>query len=182
MSGEATRPGQPLTMGRVRRRIDETKETLFAAALHDLEMGAQPSIRAAADYYSLKYETLRDRKRGARNCVESHEDQQHLTIVEEMAIEEWIIKVDYLGWPPRIDYIHQMALGFIESHGIQNPTMGNNWITRFLYRHPNLASRFTNQLHKQWAYASNPEIICDFFRKVGSPLQLKEKGANSQKT
>ena len=169
-------------MGRVRRRIDETKETLFAAALHDLETGAQPSICAAADHYGLKYETLRDRKRGAQNRVESHEDQQHLTIAEETAIEEWIIKVDYLGWPPLIDYIHQMPLGFIESHGIQNPKIGNNWITRFLDRHPNLASRFTNRLDKQRAYASNPEIFRDFFQKVGPPLQLKKKTANSQKT
>jgi hypothetical protein len=129
-------------------------------------MGEKPSIRAAAEHYGLKYETLRDRKRGGKNRLESHEDQQNLTIAEEEAIKEWIGKVDGFGWPPRIEYVQHMALGFIRSHGICNPKLGGHWITRFLDRHPDLASRFTNRLDKQRAYANNPEVLLDFFKKV----------------
>lgn len=79
------------------------KESLFTKALHDLETGRLPSIRAAADHYGLKYETLRDRKRGALPRSKSHEDQQRLTIAEETAIADWIIKIDDYGWPPRME-------------------------------------------------------------------------------
>ena len=155
-----------IEMGRIKKRGDKTKESLIAAALHDIETGKKPSIRAAVEHYGLKYETLCDRKRGAQNRFASHEDQQNLTIVEEQAIKDWVEKVDGFGWPPRIEYVRHMALGFIRSHGIRNPTLGKNWITRFLDRHPDLASRFTNRLDKQRAYANNPEILLDFFKKV----------------
>ena len=62
--------------------------------------------------------------------------------------------------------MQEMALGFMQSHGIQEATLGNKWITRLLDRHPLLASRFTDRLDKQCAYASNPEILRDFFKKV----------------
>lgn len=146
-------------MGRIRKRVDKSNKSLIAAALLDLETGEQRSIRGAAAHYGLKYETLRDRKRGAKNRAESQEDQQNLTIAEEEAIKKWIEKVDGFGWPPRIEYVRHMALGFIQSHGMRNPKLGTHWISRFLNRHPDLASRFANRLDKQRAYANNPEIL-----------------------
>lgn len=164
-----------ITMGRLRQRVDKKREALFMAALKDLETGKEPSIRAAAERYGLKYETLRDRKRGAKNRVEAHEDQQNLTYSEEEAIKEWIAKVDGFGWPPRVEYVREMALGFIRSHGIRNPKLGKNWMTQFLDRHPDLASRFTDRLDKQRAFASNPAILRDSFKKVGFFHSLKIK-------
>ena len=161
-------------MGKLRQRLDSKREALFATALKDLETGEEPSIRAAAERYGLKYETLRDSKRGAKNRVESHEDQQNLTNDEEEAIKDWITKVDNFGWPPWVEYVREMALRFIQSHGIKNPTLGKNWISRFLDRHPDLASRFTEMLDKQRAYARNPAILCDFFQKVDFGVHIKQ--------
>ena len=160
-------------MGRICQRVDKIKESQFTKALHDLETSRLPSIRAAADHYGLKYETLRDRKRGALPRSESHEDQQRLTIAEETAIADWIIKIDDYGWPPRMEYVREMALGFIRRHGIRNPTLGTNWKTQFLDSHPLLVSRFPNRLDKQRAYAGNPEILRDFFKKAFSPIHSK---------
>jgi len=77
-------------MGRIGQRVDNSREGLFACALEDLQSGKIGSIRAVAEKYSLKYETLRDRKRGSGNRIGGHEDQQHLTNVEEKAIVAWI--------------------------------------------------------------------------------------------
>ena len=98
----------------------------------------------------------------------------HLTIEEEKPIEEWIVQIDDYGWPPQLEYVREMALGFIQSHGIQKPVLGWGWIMWFLDRHPLLVSRFMNRLDKQCAYAENPEILCDFFKKVFSPFGGKE--------
>ena len=78
-------------MGRLHQQVDKKCEALFKAALKDLKTSKEPSSRAVAERCSLKYETLRDRKRGAKNRVEAHQDQQNLTYTEEEAIKEWIV-------------------------------------------------------------------------------------------
>jgi len=155
-------------MGRIRQRVNSSRDGLFASALEDRRSGKIGSIWSAAEKYGLKYETLRDRKRGSGNRIGSHEDQQHLTCAEDEAIVAWIGRVDDYGWPPKIDYVKQMALGFIKSHGIQRrePGLGKNWISRFLDHHPSLTSKFATRLDKQRSYASNPVVIRDSFNKV----------------
>jgi hypothetical protein len=59
-----------------------------------------------------------------------------------------------------------MALDFLRSHEIATPTLGKNWITRFLSRHSDLASKFSSPLDKQQSFTSNPQILQDFFDKV----------------
>lgn len=161
-------------MVRICNQIDTEQEKIYNSALKDLASGKISSIRAAAEYYGLKYETLRDRKKGAENRVEAHESQQNLTSQEEKAVVRWISKVDDWGWPPKVDYMKQIALGFMRSHGpeFQNLKLGKNWITRFLNRHPQLASKFATRLDKQRSYASNPIILRDFFHKVSLFIQI----------
>ena len=153
-------------MGRVGQRVDPSREILFDSALEDLRKGKIGSIRAVAEKYGLRYETLRDRKRGTANRALSLEDQQHLTNAEERAIVAWIGRVDDYGWPPKIEYVKQIAAGFIRSHGKAKVELGKNWITRFLDRHPSLAAKFATRLDKQRSYASNPLVLQDFFTKV----------------
>ena len=57
-------------------------------ALLDIKTSQQLSIQAVVGHYGLKYETLRDQKRGAKNHWASYEDQQDLTIDEENTIIE----------------------------------------------------------------------------------------------
>lgn len=56
-----------------------------------------------------------------------------------------------------------MALDFLKVHGIAQPSIGKNWITRFLLWHLDLASKFSNRLAKQLAFAGSPKILQDFF-------------------
>lgn len=161
-------------MVRIRNRIDTEQEKIYNSALKDLASGKISSIRATAEYYGLKYETLKDRKKGAGNRVEAHERQQNLTSQEEKAIVRWICKVDDWGWAPKVDYVKQIVLGFKRSHGpeVQNLKLGKNWITRFLNRHPQLASKFATRLDKQRVYASNPIILGHFFQKGFPFIQI----------
>ena len=59
------------------------------------------------------------------------EDQQHLTKMEEEAIVRWITRIDNYGWPPRVHYVKQMALGFIRSHGVRKPVLGKDCVGLF---------------------------------------------------
>ena len=73
-------------MGLLHKRVDKKCEALFTAAFKDLKTAKESSIRAAVERYGLNYETLQDRKQGAKDQVEAHEDQQKLTYSEEQAI------------------------------------------------------------------------------------------------
>jgi len=84
-------------MGRIRQRVNSSRDDLFTTALENLRSGKIGSIRSAAEKYGLKHETLRDRKWGSGNRIGSHEDQQHLTYAEEKAIVAWIGRVDDYG-------------------------------------------------------------------------------------
>ena len=46
--------------------------------------------------------------------------------------------------------------------------MGKRWITRFLDRHPDISSRYSGNLDRQRAYASDPNKIKDYFRKFNN--------------
>ena len=105
-------------MGHIRQRAKHNKIDPFQQALADIESGKVRSIQAAAEKYGLRYETMRDRKRGAQPRSVAREDQQHLTKQEEEAIVRCITRIDNYGWPPRVEYVKQMALGFIRSHGM----------------------------------------------------------------
>lgn len=69
---------------------------------------------------------------------------------------------DDYEWPPRIDYVKQMALGFIKSHGIQcrETGLGQNWISWFLDCHQSLTSKFATRLNRdcmlvtQWLFTT----------------------------
>ena len=129
-------------MGQIRQRVDNSQEGLFASALEGVRSGKIGSICAAAGRFGLKYKALRDHKQGPANRIGGHEDQQHLTNAEEKAIVAWIGWVDDYGWPPKLDYVKQMAIKLIKSHGIRKgePKLGKNWITCFLNRHPSLTA------------------------------------------
>ena len=45
--------------------------------------------------------------------------------------------------------------------------LGQTWISRFLNRHPTLASKLSCNLERQRAYANDPRLLQDYFGKLG---------------
>jgi hypothetical protein len=50
-------------------------------------------------------------------------------------------------------------------------TIGKNWITQFLNRHPVLAAKLARRMDRQRVFASNATIIADHFKKLGKIIQ-----------
>ena len=46
-----------------------------------------------------------------------------------------------------------------------------NWITRFLDRHPDLATKFSTKLDQQRAHASCPRFLKDYFSKLSTIIR-----------
>lgn len=135
-------------------------------AQKDLASRKFTETKEAAEAHGLAISTLRARLDGGVNRQTARALQQNWSIVEENALKRWILKLDDWGFPPRHQHVQDIALDFLQSHGITTPTLGKNWITRFLLRHPELACKFSYRLNKQRAFANNATILKDFFIEI----------------
>ena len=128
--------------------------------------GKFSNIRDAAIAHGITYGKLQNRLAGISTRSESHISQQNLTPAEKRVLVSRILQLDQWGFPPQIQCIHDLATHFIRSDGKSCTTIGKNWTTQFLKRHPSLESKFAAQLDKQCGFANNPLIVCDLFTKV----------------
>jgi hypothetical protein len=91
------------------------------------------------------------------------------------------LKRDDFGFPPRLDHLLQKvefmarkdqerSKGGIGGRPEQS-LIGKNWITRFLNRHPILASKFASRIDRQRAFANDPRQISEHFRKLGKVIR-----------
>jgi hypothetical protein len=76
--------------------------------------------------------------------------------------------MDDWGFPPQLSAVHGMAASLIVKHASHLP-LGRNWVTRFLNRDSELATRFSNWLDHERVFADNPATLKDYFAKVIYP-------------
>ena len=80
--------------------------------------------------------------------------------------------MDNHGFPLWVDSVKEMAFKLVLNHQGQTTdtatmALGKNWITRFLDRHPQLASKFSTQVKKQRIINSSPKILKQSFDNLG---------------
>jgi len=160
-------------MPRVKKRNDTGREIRISAAIKSLNEGKQESIRAAAEAFDVPKSTLYYRYTGERTSHQlAQVDNQLITVMEEKAIVAWCKEQDDRGFPPRLDMVKDMALYLYEKRtGNKRIRVGKNWITRFLDRHPDLATKFSTKLDRQRAHASCPRLLKDYFSKLSSIIR-----------
>ena len=161
-------------MGRVKPRLgaETTKEGSISLAIKAYQSGAYLSIRQAAESQGLPYSTLYGRLKGRQSRKKAHEIDQILGDIEEKQIVKQIEDMDNRGFPLRVDSVKEMALKLVlnregQTRDTATMALGKNWITRFLDRHPHLASKFSTQVKKQRIMNSNPKILKQSFDKLG---------------
>ena len=160
-------------MGRLKQCKQATeaqRELRIRQAILVFEQRKYPSIWKTAAAFGLAYATLHGRLNAAELCVKGHITQQLCTPAEEKAIVRWILNLEEWGFPPQIAHVKEGVALLKGTKWDEKSTVGKNWITRFLDRHPFLVSKLSSQFDKKRIKASNPEIIRDHFNKL---LQLK---------
>jgi len=122
---------------------------------------------------NLPKTTLAYRISGQRvSRQKAHVDQQLLIEVEERALVRWMKRLDDWGFPPWLDMVKEMARMLVgkKEEGLISMEGGSidlekNWLSRFLERHKDIASRYSSNLERQRAYANDPKTINNYFRK-----------------
>ena len=75
--------------------------------------------------------------------------------------------MDSRGAAPRPSTVREMADLLLAARGSTPVTsVGENWVTKFVKRHPNLSSRFSKRYNFERAQCEDPKIIRDWFSLV----------------
>jgi len=151
-------------MGRVKFREYAAKarakrEDTIRKALDTIRAGTM-SLRDAETAFMIPYSTLRHRLKGGQLHFLAHTEQQLLTPTDEKAVVRWITILENCGFPPHVEHVRQAAELIIRM------TVGENWVSRFLNRHPMLATKLTSPLERGRVDAEDPRVVRDHFAKV----------------
>jgi hypothetical protein len=127
-------------------------EGRIALAIQAYQKGQFRSLKAATDAYDVPHSTVYDRIKGRATRHDIRPVRYKLTQSEESSLENWILSMDERGLSPRIDTIRQMANLLLQkrdnigpSSDASVPTVGKNWVYKFVQRHNTLKSRFNRK-------------------------------------
>lgn len=144
----------------------------YTLALKDLETGRFSSVRAAAKAYNLDNTNLGQRRRGQRNRVESHEEQQPLSSLQEDMLVRWILEAEQAGHAFNHAQLRDMA-SIISSASGGDGKIGQNWIPRFLRRHPDIQTKRGISIANQRVQTLYSSSISAWFSQLLSLLTDK---------
>jgi predicted HTH domain antitoxin len=136
------------------------QEGRILLAIQAIEKQAKLSIREAARIYDIPRTTLQDRLNGRENRVELRAKSFKLTEIEENSLKEWVISMDVRGAAPRPSMVQEMANLLLATRGTTPiQTVGKNWVTNYVKRHPELDTRFSRRYNYERAKCEDPKII-----------------------
>lgn len=131
-------------------------EERIQAALLALKNNEFSSFRKAAAYFQVSRSTLSNRAKGMPTRAQAHEHEQILTKPEEGTLVRWVKRLNLTGFPISPALLRQMAQEVLENrethaserHRIsaETPTIGHEWLYRFLNRHQTLKGVYSRQL------------------------------------
>jgi hypothetical protein len=117
----------------------EGQEARILLAVQAIKRKEISSIRAAATKFTVPRSTLATRLRGVQSRANCRPNSHKLTEIEEESLEKWIISMTDRGSAPPPGMVREMANIILERRGTTPIiTVGSNWVTNFLRRHPNL--------------------------------------------
>jgi hypothetical protein len=125
------------------------------------------SLREIARVFNVPRSTLRDRLSGHTERSATRANSFKLTEIEEESLRKWILSMDSRGAAPRPSTVREMADLLLAARGSTPPlSVGQNWVTNFVKRHPLLSSRFSRRYDYQRAKCEDPRIISEWFSLV----------------
>jgi len=162
------------------------KEALVQQALAGIANGRWKSAHAAAKELGITRRTLYNRVNNGKSRSQAREAQQHLFESEERALVKWIQSLTVSGTPAQYSIVREMAEHIrnqrskkINDDSIEHvsyPPLGEQWVLRFLRRHPQLKSVVGKRIEASRLTSSSKERLTewfDAFKKVVKDYQIQ---------
>lgn len=169
-------------MGRPKSVKSAEQAKKVEIAMEGLADGTYDSVRQAVDALNVSETTLRRHLKGGLTRQQAREKDQLLTHQEEKVLAKWISAATAAGNPVDRRYVLEMAQGMRENRtplpeGFL-PPIGQDWIRRFLRRHPLLHTKLSKSIERARISDVTAEQIMSFndeFRRVITENQIKLK-------
>jgi hypothetical protein len=148
----------PIRSQSSRNLVEQEGRILLAIqAIKKKEISA---IREAARLFNVPETSLRRRLHGHQTRSETRANSHKLTEIEEESLQKWILSMDSRVAAPRPSSVRGMANLLLAARG-STPIIlvGENWVTNFVKRHPNLLSRFLKRYNFKRAQCEDLKII-----------------------
>lgn len=150
---------------------DNSKEGRMQLAARDYKNGRFKSITKAAEAYDVPSSTLKTRIKGTAPRAESIANNRKLTNTEESTLKSWILDMEQRGLPPRISTVRSLAQLLLRARLLDEASIGECWVNRFIKRHPELRSKYTRKYDYQRAKCEDPELIKGWFTLVRNTIE-----------
>ena len=123
---------------------------------------------AAAKAYDIPRTTLLRRINSILPQWGSTSKQRLLTPTEEGCLLDWILSMNRRGMPSWIATVREMACVLVAQRQqlIIQPTVGENWVQRFINRHESIKSKYNQKYNDQRAKCEDPKLIQAWFWRV----------------
>ena len=150
-----------------RSRNSTEQEGRILLAIQAFKNQEISSIREVARRFEIPRTTLQRRLTGDTFRPETRANNHKLTESEEESLQKWILSMDSRGAAPRPSFVREMANLLLQQRGTTPvPSVGENWVTKFIKRHPLLSSRFSKRYNYERAKCEDPKIIGEWFDLV----------------
>ena len=148
----------------------KSKDIRIQMALDALKNGHIKSQRAAASAYDISETTLRRRIRGAVSRPQKTANCQKLSATEESTLSAWILDMDKRGLPLQLSIVRHLAQLLVSAR-LPSTTIGENWVNRYVKRHPELRSKYTRKYDYQRAKCEDSGLIKSWFMRIQETIQ-----------
>ena len=147
-----------------------SKESRIQMALDAFKKNQFKSLQEAAFAYDVPRTTLRRRIAGIASRTEQPSNCQKLSKTEESTLSAWVLDMDRRGLPLQLPIVHHLAQLLVSAR-IPSATIGENWVNRYIKRHPELKSKYTRKYDYQRAKCEDPGLIKSWFTCVQETIQ-----------
>lgn len=172
-------------MTRRKNKADAEKEAKLQEAVATV-LDNKHTCHSAAIAFNVPRSTIYDRvkyEKKPRN--QAHENDQNLTHAEEAELVRWITRLTISGYAPRYDTLRRLAeiirerrvkTGANEVPVTVHDKIGQDWVSRFIQRHPELAGVRLRSIDAARVKAASPERLQCWFddlKKVLAEFNIK---------
>ena len=145
---------------------------IYSQALRELAAGKWPSLRAAAAAYNLDPSTLSRRRKGQRNRVESHEEQQTLSREQERLLVQWLLEAEQAGHAFNHAQLRDMASIIHKASG-GDGHIGKSWASNFPRRNPGVHTKKGVSIANQRVHTLYSTVFDNWFSQLNALIMKK---------
>jgi hypothetical protein len=143
------------------------QETRMLQAISDYQNRRYTSIRATAAANDVNHVRLGRRLRGGSSRAIAREPQQLLSNGQEQMLVQWILNLEAQGHPPSFTQVRDLVI-IIRGDSTGLLSIGHNWISRFINRHPEIHSKVGKKIHGLRLQSVTPKSLAHWFEHFNS--------------